>query len=208
MIKEIKRNASQLVNKNTKLIVAGIIMLLPMGLYSFSRIPALISAQVSSLSTADNLIQFALGIIMTVMGYGFIDLIDLAQKNEEIKISGLFNWFSNPVKVILVGIVSAIIVRIGLMLLLIPGIIAAIYFSQVIYVLHEQPELSLTNIFKASANLIKGNVKSYIVLILSFIPWYIVCVITFGIAAIWVYPYFLVAQYFFYQAIRNKQENN
>ncbi len=71
----------------------------------------------------------------------------------------------------------------------IPGIIKSISYSQMFYLLAEDDKLDPGEAQKQSMEMMEGHKWEYFVLGLSFIPWYLLCGITLGIASIWVVPY-------------------
>ena len=71
----------------------------------------------------------------------------------------------------------------------IPGIIKSISYSQMFYLLAEDDKLDPGEAQKQSMEMMEGHKWEYFVLGLSFIPWYLLCGITLGIATIWVVPY-------------------
>ena len=71
----------------------------------------------------------------------------------------------------------------------IPGIIKSISYSQMFYLLAEDDKLDPGEAQKQSLEMMEGHKWEYFVLGLSFIPWYLLCGITLGIASIWVVPY-------------------
>lgn len=75
------------------------------------------------------------------------------------------------------------------LLFVIPGIIKSFSYSMSLYILAEnkgKPALECINESKA---ITEGHKMDLFVLGLSFIGWGILCVVTLGIAGIWVYPY-------------------
>lgn len=75
------------------------------------------------------------------------------------------------------------------LLFYIPGIIKSISYSQMFYLMAEDDKLDPGDAQKQSMQLMEGHKADYFVLMLSFIPWYLLVGITFGLAAIWVTPY-------------------
>lgn len=71
-------------------------------------------------------------------------------------------------------------------------------YSMVFYLLLDYPELSVTEIWKRSAQLMKGNKWRKFKLDFSFIPWLIVSVFTFFIGFLWVSVYINAANTEFY----------
>lgn len=81
----------------------------------------------------------------------------------------------------------------------------ALGFSMVYYIMAEQPDLSAIDVLKASWAMMKGNRWKYIVFQLSFILWILLCIVTIGIAYIYVIPYMSVANANFYHNIKRNQ---
>ena len=75
------------------------------------------------------------------------------------------------------------------LLFVIPGIIKSIAYSQMFYLMAEDEDLDPGDAQKESMELMEGHKWEYFVLCLSFIPWYLLCIITLGIASIYVSPY-------------------
>jgi uncharacterized membrane protein len=71
-------------------------------------------------------------------------------------------------------------------------------YALVYFLLLDYPELSATEIWRKSAQLMKGNRLRYIGLILSFIPWFLLSLLTFGFGTLWLNPYISAAQAAFY----------
>ena len=71
----------------------------------------------------------------------------------------------------------------------IPGIIKSISYSQMFYLMADNKNLEPGEAQKKSMELMEGHKWEYFVLGLSFIPWYLLGIITFGIAFVWITPY-------------------
>lgn len=75
------------------------------------------------------------------------------------------------------------------LLFVIPGIIKSIAYSQMFYFLAEDDKMDAGEAQSKSMEVMEGHKCEYFVLLLSFVPWYILGVITFGIGFIWILPY-------------------
>lgn len=82
-------------------------------------------------------------------------------------------------------------------------------YSQAEFILFEQLEreeyTGAFSIIKASRNLMKGYKIKRFVLDLSFIGWYILVVVTFGLAGLYVWPYHYLAQSYFHEGLLEEQ---
>lgn len=78
-------------------------------------------------------------------------------------------------------------------------------FSMIFFILAENPELSALDVVKASWQMMKGRRWNFIVFRLSFILWFFLGSITFGLAYIYVIPYVCVATANYYHNIKANQ---
>ncbi|WP_289294348.1 DUF975 family protein [Romboutsia ilealis] len=102
-----------------------------------------------------------------------------------------------------VTLLVGVIVFIGSILFIIPGIILAFMYSQVYYIMAENPEMSIMNCLKESSRIMKGHKMDLFILELSFLGWGILMVITLGIAGLYVLPYYNATLTNFYLEIKD-----
>lgn len=108
---------------------------------------------------------FTLGYMMVVLG--------IFRKVPEVSPGWVFYGWERTFKSIGVFVMVMAMVTVGLVLLIVPGIIVSIRYSQVFYIFADHPDWSLTQIMQESARLMKGNYAKYFFLQLSFIGWVI-----------------------------------
>lgn len=92
------------------------------------------------------------------------------------------------------------------LLFVIPGIIKSIAYSQMFYLMAEDDKLEAGDAQRKSMEMMEGHKMDYFVLGLSFIPWYLLCLITFGIASIYVMPYIQTTMAEFHVRLMNENE--
>ncbi|MBU7446376.1 DUF975 family protein [Lactiplantibacillus plantarum] len=95
---------------------------------------------------------------------------------------------------ILISLLSFVWIFLWTFLLLVPGIIKSLAYSQAYYIyrdaIDQQQSISCRDAISKSRALMNGHKWEYFMLQLSFIGWGLLIMITFGIAAIWVQPYY------------------
>lgn len=97
------------------------------------------------------------------------------------------NSYRNVVWIMLVKVIRQMVFYI---LLIIPGIWRTYTYRMVPYLLAEKPEMSVEEAFATSINMVNGHKWRIFIYDLSFIPWYILSLISFGIVHIfWTRPY-------------------
>lgn len=75
------------------------------------------------------------------------------------------------------------------LLFIVPGIIKAIAYSQIFYILAENPNITVTEALKVSMKITKGYKSDIFVMYLSFIGWGLLCCLSCGIGFLWLMPY-------------------
>ncbi|MCL2110456.1 DUF975 family protein [Microgenomates group bacterium] len=102
------------------------------------------------------------------------------------------------------GLVAYLLMTVYVMLwsllLIVPGIIKALAYSQVFYILADDDKIDPKEALKKSNKMMEGHKGEFFMLGLSFLGWGLLTAITFGIAAIWVAPYMQAtyANYYLY----------
>ena len=87
------------------------------------------------------------------------------------------------------------------LLLIVPGIIKSISYSQMFYLMAENPKMTAGEAQAKSMKIMEGHKWDYFILQLSFIPWHLLSIVTFGIAEIYVTPYVSTTNAAFYKKI-------
>lgn len=126
-------------------------------------------------------------------------------RQEKPDIIDLFKNYRSYLNVLVAYLVEVVIVFLGLLLFIVPGIIFAYKFSQIYYIFIDNPEISALNALKKSSAMMKGAKWRLFCLHLSFIGWILLCIITFGLALIWIGPYLSISNAVFYENL--KEEN-
>ncbi len=88
------------------------------------------------------------------------------------------------------------------LLLIIPGIIAWIAYSQTFYLLADNPRLGAMAAISASKRMMMGYKWKYAYLQARFLGWVLLGVLTFGIGFIWIVPYMQTSFARFYDDLR------
>lgn len=107
------------------------------------------------------------------------------------KFKELFHVFENKYKnVVCIMFLKSLYTALWALLFVIPGIVKSYEYSMVPYILSENPELDANEVFAISKSMMTGHKWNSFILDLSFIGWYILSGITFGIVGIFfVSPY-------------------
>ncbi len=88
------------------------------------------------------------------------------------------------------------------LLFVIPGIVKTFSYAMTPYILKDYPELSANQAINLSCEMMRGRRFDLFYLHLSFIGWWILSILTFGIGFFWLVPYVQTAQAAFYDDVR------
>lgn len=88
------------------------------------------------------------------------------------------------------------------LLLVIPGIIKSLSYAMTNYILVDCPELSANQAINLSKDMMYGRKFDLFYLYLSFIGWFLLSIVTLGIAMLWACPYIQTAQASFYRDVK------
>ena len=141
---------------------------------------------------------------------GFISYILSLTRKEEVSLTDIFQDYKKIGLIVVTLIISYVFIIFGYILLVIPGIMIAFSLVMVGYLLADSKETSISeakNIIRESIEMMNGYKLDYFIFELSFIGWYFLGAITFGIAYIYVIPYFTFANTLYYQRLKEKRKS-
>ena len=125
-------------------------------------------------------------------------------RNEEVKWEELFSKTKLFVPALLITLLVSIFVGLWTLLFIVPGIIAAISYSQVYFVKLDNPDMEVMDVLRKSKEIMNGHKMDYFVLQLSFIGWALLGILTLGILYLWLIPYMSVTEANFYNELVKK----
>ena len=109
------------------------------------------------------------------------------------------NWANSILAYFMMGVLVAV----GFILLIIPGIIAALMFSQVFFIMGEDKEIQAYDALVKSMNLMKDYKWKLFKICLRLFGLSILCIFTLGIGFFWLSPYQNVVFAKFYDDIKD-----
>jgi len=182
-------------------------------IFSITWLTALIvfvvgSALIGAASTAGVVIA---GAVVTgpVLAGEYYYLLKLARGNEEVKFMDMFSGFTtNLVNNILISIITGIFTFLWSLLFVIPGIVKTYSYSMAYYISMDNPQKNWNECITESRKMMNGYKLKLFMLDLSFIGWYFLGALIFGIGTLWVVPYHASARANFYEDLKNNISAN
>ena len=138
--------------------------------------------------------------LMIGLNYYHLNLV----RGKTVDTKDLFSKYKYLLPIFVITLLVGIFTALWTLLLIIPGIIYAFSVAMVPYLLADELDESTgyMDLINRSREMMKGHKLDYFIFELSFIGWYLLVGITFGIASIWVVPYNLVANIKFYERLK------
>jgi uncharacterized membrane protein len=124
-------------------------------------------------------------------------------RREEASVNQLFLGFNDFMKPFVTYLLMFIFIIIWMLLLIIPGIIAALSYSMVFYIMNDDENIRDMDALRKSQAMMNGYKWKLFCLGLRFIGWALLCCLTFGIGFLWLVPWVQVSMANFYDDIKN-----
>lgn len=110
-------------------------------------------------------------------------------------------YWKNLVGMFLVGLFTFL----WMLLFIVPGIIKAYAYAMTPYILVDNPELGPREARLKSIEMMRGHKGKLFGLELSFIGWFLLCILSLGIGFIWLAPYYQTTHAAFYHDLLEEQ---
>lgn len=128
-------------------------------------------------------------------------------RGEEVRLSMLFDGFKHFVNTMLAGLLFLLAMAAGLILLVIPGIVIGIGFSQTFYILSDHPEMECTKAMSESWRMVMKGGFFWKVLGMGILQLFVILggVLALGIGLLFAIPVIYTASGLLYDEIRSSQ---
>ncbi|MFA5841175.1 MAG: DUF975 family protein [Candidatus Paceibacterota bacterium] len=124
-------------------------------------------------------------------------------RKKDAKFEQLFEGFKRFGKSLVAYLLVIIFSILWTLLLIVPGIIAAISYSQTFFILVDDENISAGDAIKKSKKMMYGYKWKYFYLGCRFIGWLLLSILTLGIGLLWLIPYINVTLAKFYDDLKD-----
>lgn len=150
--------------------------------------------------TAVGMLLYLLVIPNCLWGYNII-FLDVYRGGRP-KLDTLFSGFKDYGRITGTSLLTMFYTLLWMLLLIVPGIIKALSYAMTPYILRDYPELSYNAAIEKSMAMMEGYKMKLFLLYLSFIGWYLLCLLTLGIGFLFLYPYCSTSVVAFYENLK------
>jgi uncharacterized membrane protein len=110
----------------------------------------------------------------------------------------LFSGFSLFKTNFVLNLLKSLFIMLWSLLLVVPGIIAAIKYSMAYYIMNDNPGLGALEAIRISTEMMNGHKMRFFEMWLSFLGWFILGIFTAGLGMLYAIPYYRSAKANFY----------
>jgi uncharacterized membrane protein len=182
------------------------LILLPCQIFSILNSLSQYIPGIPPFSVITTLLIIVLYIIIGPFRLGFAGYFLKRIRGEDIATKNIFEGFNRFFPSFLAMLLFFLFTLLWSLLLIIPGIIKAIGYSMVFYIMHDNPEIKPLEALKRSQIMMKGYKWKLFALQLSFIGWTFPALLTLGIGLFWLNPYIYLSIADFYENLKKNQE--
>jgi uncharacterized membrane protein len=127
-------------------------------------------------------------------------------RREPVDFAQLFDGFSSLASPCIAWFLSSLFIFLWSLLLIVPGIIAALSYSMTYFIIADNPGIDGMEAMRKSREMMQGNKGKLFCLGCRFIGWFLLCILTLGIGFLWLGPYWVTSKAAFYQDLPAKPE--
>lgn len=200
---EIKEWAKEKIKGNLWNILIGLLIMMAAS-FVFSFGLGFIQAIFGNDSFITSIVSIVVEVLLIPLGIGLYSYLVEFINNDNFDKNLLFEPYERTVNVIGASLLVSLLVMVGCICFIIPGIYLAFSYAMVPYLLATRKDLTVTETLELSRKMMNGHKFDYFVLSISFIGWAILVPFTLGILLIWLYPYMMTATTKFFMDIEQK----
>ena len=150
----------------------------------------------------------AVFLLIGPLGYGLAKFsLNFYRSNGENKdLVTVFSGFNRFSDTLVTGLLYYLYIFLWSLLFIIPGIIKSYAYSMTYYIMQDNETISGNDAITASRKMMYGHKWELFILDLTFIGWYLVGSLCFGVGVLWVSAYNECARVAFYEDLKNQPQ--
>lgn len=201
---EIKAKAKEIVKEKWKSFWGGYLVILAISLLCAIAIEILFKES----SVIYSVLTLVASFFTMTLTVGFYSFVLKMVRNEEYSREDIFKYIGAVLPIATISILVFLFTFLWSILLIIPGIIAALGYTMIYLIYVDSEEMLPMEYLTKSKEMMQGYKWNYFVFNLSFIGWILFSVITLGLGLIFVIPYVTIADALYYDELKKLKEEN
>ena len=147
--------------------------------------------------------QLIMLVVTGPLSVGFATFSIALARGEHAEVAQVVSGFNKFGISVGAYILMVIFILLWSLLLIIPGIIAALSYSMTYYIIADEDLTDPLEALRKSKAMMQGNKWKLFCLGLRFFGWMLLCILTLGIGYLWLAPYMTISYVKFYDDIKN-----
>lgn len=179
----------------------------------FILVSGLILSAVSSVNIVSDIYLTGISSLLSIfvaipLGVGICSAFLTFVRGSELKLEGMFSAFNAQLylRSVTLGILTYIYTFLWSLLLIVPGIIKSLSYSQAPYILVDNPTMSGEEAICESMKMMHGHKMDLFLIYLGFIGLSILSALLLCIPMLWLYPYYMTVFAKFYDELKAEQQ--
>lgn len=123
-------------------------------------------------------------------------------RSKPLSMGQLFEGFNDFGTALAAYLLMAVFILLWCLLLIVPGIVAALAYSMTYFILRDHPRMDALDAIRLSRRMMYGNKWKYFRLQWRFFGWALLCLLTCGIGFFWLMPYVMTSNARFYDDLK------
>ena len=160
---------------------------------------------IASLQNKNNSLSILTLIIEGPMLLGLTIFFLKLSRDEDARFENLFDGFKMFGKALGTYLLMILYIFLWTLLLIIPGIIAAMSYSMSFFILADNPDIKIQEALNLSKEMMYGYKMKYFLMQLGFFGLALLCILTLGIGFLWLLPFMQVTKSKFYDDIKDSR---
>lgn len=156
--------------------------------------------------TYGDIVSMVVSFITIPITFGVTYYIVNLVRGKKVELNDIFRYLNkNVINIFLLSILISIFVFLWSLLFIIPGIIVALSYSMCEFIYVDGIKSEPMDVIKESKSLMDGYKSDYFIFNLSFMGWFILCILIFPI--IYVLPYYSTCKVLYYDELKKIKYN-
>lgn len=170
--------------------------------------PVLFTLVYVTISAVASAVLGGIGSLLVLpVGYSYVNaFLEDKRTAAGFKAESLFDGYKDFLRIFGTLVLEGVYTFLWTMLLVVPGVIKGVSYSQTYFVLKDNPELEFNAAIERSMEMMEGHKMEYFVLGLTFIGWILLSLFTCGILFLWVLPYMNATFAHYYEYVKEEYE--
>ena len=184
-----------------------VMMVISVGISLLSSSSALVTDPTSTLALVISMAVLLVSLFFLLpLGFGYYQSFKLLCEEGDNRLTA--NMFRQAFGIygrnLAAGLLMILYVFLWTLLFIIPGVIKSFAYAMIPFILKDYPELSANQAISLSQKMMKGHKFDYFWLMLSFIGWYLLGVLSLGLGYLWLIPYCYTSTVGFYEDVKKE----